>query len=119
MKLTGKTALITGGGTGIGAACAVALARAGCRVAVAGRREEKLREVAAAYGEKPEILTHAVDVADRKSVQALFDWAAAAPRERWNRYGAMNGGRGWCADFAPRVPCCCCTYPREHCPWPA
>jgi len=78
MKLTGKTALITGGGTGIGAACAVALARAGCRVAIAGRREEKLREVAAAYGEKPEILTHAVDVADRKSVQALFDWAATA-----------------------------------------
>ena len=75
MKLTGKTALITGGGTGIGAACAVALAEAGCRVAIAGRRDEKLREAAGCFAGKPAILTHMVDVADRASVKALFDWA--------------------------------------------
>ena len=72
MSLDGKTALVIGGGTGIGAACALALAEAGCRVAVAGRREEKLKDVAA---ERSDILTHTVDVADRASVAALIAWA--------------------------------------------
>ena len=44
--LDGKTALITGGGTGIGRATAELLAAAGCRVLIGGRREEPLRNVA-------------------------------------------------------------------------
>ncbi|MEU7058146.1 SDR family NAD(P)-dependent oxidoreductase [Streptomyces sp. NPDC046197] len=36
----GATALVTGGGTGIGRACALALATAGCTVTVAGRTED-------------------------------------------------------------------------------
>ncbi len=43
--LTGKTALITGGSAGIGRASAILLARAGARVAVTGRNEERGREV--------------------------------------------------------------------------
>ena len=44
--LDGKTALITGGGTGIGRVTAELLAAAGCRVLIGGRREEPLRDVA-------------------------------------------------------------------------
>ena len=43
-RLAGKTAVITGGGTGIGQAIALAFAKEGARVAVAGRRMEKLQE---------------------------------------------------------------------------
>lgn len=45
--LTGRTALVTGGGSGIGAACAAALTRAGARVTVLGRRKAKLEDVVA------------------------------------------------------------------------
>jgi NAD(P)-dependent dehydrogenase (short-subunit alcohol dehydrogenase family) len=75
MRLAGRTAVITGGATGIGLAIATSLAREGCRVAIAGRRENKLREAAATWTEDPPILTHTVDVTDRKSVAELFAWA--------------------------------------------
>lgn len=75
MQLKGKTALITGGGTGIGAAAALALAAQGCRVAISGRREEKLCEVAAAFQGEPPIIHRMADVADRASATELVTWA--------------------------------------------
>jgi NADP-dependent 3-hydroxy acid dehydrogenase YdfG len=48
MTLKGKVALITGGGTGIGEAAALALAAAGVNVAITGRRKERLDQVVAA-----------------------------------------------------------------------
>lgn len=74
--LGGRTAVVTGGGTGIGAAIARTLAEAGARVAISGRREEPLREVAEAVAEGAlPILIRKCDVADRDSVASFFDWA--------------------------------------------
>ena len=52
ISLEGKTALITGGGTGIGFAIAEEMAVAGASVIIVGRREEKLKEAAEKIGEK-------------------------------------------------------------------
>ncbi len=77
MQLAGKTALITGGGSGIGAAIAHAFVEHGCRVAVSGRREERLRQVVDGASDQSRCLAFAADVADRDSVARLFEWAAA------------------------------------------
>jgi len=74
MSLSGKTALITGGGTGIGAATALALAEEGCQVAITGRRMEKLRETADQFSGDPPLLAHPADVGDRDSLAELFHW---------------------------------------------
>jgi NAD(P)-dependent dehydrogenase (short-subunit alcohol dehydrogenase family) len=49
-RLAGKVAIITGAGSGIGRACAIAFAREGARVALVGRRQEPLDKVVATIG---------------------------------------------------------------------
>jgi NAD(P)-dependent dehydrogenase (short-subunit alcohol dehydrogenase family) len=72
IDLTGKSALVTGAGSGIGRATAVVLAKYGARVAVAGRRPEALEEtvelVAAVGGEALAIST---DVSVPDEVEAM------------------------------------------------
>jgi NAD(P)-dependent dehydrogenase (short-subunit alcohol dehydrogenase family) len=71
-----RSAIVTGGGSGIGRAVALALAASGgWNVAVAGRRLESLEETAAADGGA--IVPVAADVTDPASVDALFDAAVA------------------------------------------
>ena len=74
MPLAEKTVLVTGGGSGIGLGIAITFAGEGCRVAIAGRNEEKLRDAAAGYAGQPPILWRVCDVADRGAVERLFAW---------------------------------------------
>ena len=73
-SLNNKTALITGGGSGIGLGCAVALAQEGCRVAITGRREDVLKQAAASWTGQPPIRFYACDVGQRADVERLFTW---------------------------------------------
>jgi NAD(P)-dependent dehydrogenase (short-subunit alcohol dehydrogenase family) len=93
-----KVAIVTGGGTGIGRASALALARNGFAVVIAGRRREPLDETVkkgqTAGGQMHAVVT---DVSDPEAVRALFG-------ETKNMFGRLdvlfnNAGRG-----APGIP---------------
>ncbi len=75
MTLTGKHALVTGGGTGIGLGIARALAEAGCRVTITGRRQAVLDAVAA---QTPGLFGLAMDVRDEADVVDKVAAAVAA-----------------------------------------
>jgi 3-oxoacyl-[acyl-carrier protein] reductase len=78
-SLEGKTALVTGASQGIGRACAIELARAGARLALAARNESKLTEVAAeitAAGGTAQ--TFVIDMSDEESIKAGAKAALAA-----------------------------------------
>jgi NAD(P)-dependent dehydrogenase (short-subunit alcohol dehydrogenase family) len=88
-----KVAIVTGAGSGIGRACAIALLQAGYHVALAGRREDALRESLAQAGEAgTRGVAVPTDVADPASVKALFDLV----RERFGHLDLLfnNAGSG-------------------------
>jgi NAD(P)-dependent dehydrogenase (short-subunit alcohol dehydrogenase family) len=100
MTSKGKVALVTGAGSGIGRACAVALAEAGYRVVLAGRRQGALEETASmAAG----ALICPTDVSDPGPVEKLF----ARIKEECGRLDVLfnNAGTG-----APAVPIDELTY---------
>jgi NAD(P)-dependent dehydrogenase (short-subunit alcohol dehydrogenase family) len=97
-KGSGKVAIVTGAGSGIGRAVALALLDAGWSVALAGRRLDALEETAALSGEASDwALPVAADVSDPASVEALFQ----STRARFGRLDLLfnNAGSG-----APPVP---------------
>ena len=69
---TPKTAIVTGAGSGVGKAAALALLAAGYNVVLAGRRVEPLQEVIAESGVGSRVLAVSTDVSKVESVQALF-----------------------------------------------
>ncbi len=75
IDLSGKHALVTGGGTGIGRAIALALAESGAKVTITGRRLEVLEEVAAL---DPRIFPRVMDVTDEDDIRRTITEAIAA-----------------------------------------
>lgn len=73
--IPGKHALVTGGGSGVGRAIALTLARAGVDVTICGRREAELAKVA---GENGRIHGIVADVTDEAAMAALYAQAEAA-----------------------------------------
>ena len=73
--LDGKHALVTGGGSGVGAAIARALSEAGAAVTVAGRRRGPLEDIAARL---PSSFAVEADVTDEASVDAMYRAAQSA-----------------------------------------
>ena len=87
MRLEGRHALVTGGGTGIGAAIARALAAEGARVTLVGRRRDVLEDTATQLrsvraqsrtGSKDGVIVAAADITDQEQVEAAFSQAREA-----------------------------------------
>jgi NAD(P)-dependent dehydrogenase (short-subunit alcohol dehydrogenase family) len=96
-SLEGKTAVVTGGTSGIGRAIAVGLAEAGADVAATGRRQQQVEEAAAeieARGRKS--LRQAADVSDRASLEKLL----AAALEKFGKVDILIN----CAGIIKRTP---------------
>ena len=77
--LAGKVALVTGGGSGLGLSMARLFGALGARVAITGRREERLREAAAEIdpgGDR--VYIHAADVREAEAVEGLVDGVESA-----------------------------------------
>jgi NAD(P)-dependent dehydrogenase (short-subunit alcohol dehydrogenase family) len=92
-----KIAIVTGAGTGIGKAAALALLNNGWQVALAGRREQPLKDVAEESGHASQCLVLPTDVANPESVKALFDQTVQA----WGRVDLLFNNAGV---SAPPVP---------------
>lgn len=93
MNSTARIALVTGAGSGIGKAAALALLREGYRVVLAGRRAEPLQEVIEeAQADRGHALAVATDVSNPASVNALF----SRTREVFGRLDLLfnNAGTG-------------------------
>jgi NAD(P)-dependent dehydrogenase (short-subunit alcohol dehydrogenase family) len=98
MTSTSKIALVTGAGSGIGRASALALLREGYSVVLAGRRQEALEKTSADAGEhKSRTLIVPTDLSDAAAVKALFE----KTRQTFGRLDVLfnNAGSG-----APPIP---------------
>jgi NAD(P)-dependent dehydrogenase (short-subunit alcohol dehydrogenase family) len=97
MAVDGKVAIVTGAGSGIGKASALALLREGWAVTLAGRRKDALEAVAREAKPGARTLVVPTDVADPAAIRALF----ARTKEAFGRLDLLfnNAGMG-----APAVP---------------
>jgi len=90
MTLSSKVALVTGAGSGIGKAAALALSNAGYSVVLAGRRIERLQETASEMGAGKVVLAVQTDVSKPDSVNALF----AQIKEKFGRLDVLFNNAG-------------------------
>ena len=103
MSTPSKVAVVTGAGSGIGKAAALALLKQGYRVALAGRRQDALEKAVADSGAGERALAVPTDVGKPEQVKALF----ATVKAKWGRIDTLfnNAGMG-----APAVPMEDITY---------
>ncbi|HEX2650458.1 MAG TPA: SDR family oxidoreductase [Burkholderiales bacterium] len=85
-----RIAIVTGAGSGVGKAAALALLRGGYKVALAGRRKEPLETAARESGAGDRALCVPTDVSKADSVKALF----AATRQKWGRVDVLFNNAG-------------------------
>ena len=90
MSTHNKSAIVTGAGTGIGKAVALALLRDGYRVALAGRRKEPLDAAIAEAGVGVQALAVPTDVSDPEQVHSLFN----RTREAFGRLDLLFNNAG-------------------------
>ena len=91
MSSTGKVAIITGAGTGIGKRCALALLKDGWSVALAGRRPELLEKTREEAGEEcKNAIVVRTDVGDPEAVKELF----ARTKEAFGRLDVLFNNAG-------------------------
>jgi 3-oxoacyl-[acyl-carrier protein] reductase len=95
---TSRVIMITGGGSGIGQAAAAAFVRAGDRVVILGRHEDKLRAAAAALG--PAASWQQVDVSRRESIEA----GIAAALARLGRLDVLVNNAGFARGITTDMP---------------
>lgn len=88
-QLVDKVVVVTGAGTGIGAAIARGFAEAGARVAFVGRRPEPLAAAAAGL-DAERVLLHSCDVSDRGAVKTL----ASAIEAEWGAVDVLVNNAG-------------------------
>ena len=77
-NLEGRSAIVTGGGSGIGRAIALELAAAGVNVLIAGRREKMLTETVAASAGPGRIVAFGADIREPNARHRLVEAAMAA-----------------------------------------
>ena len=85
-----RIAIVTGAGSGVGKAAALALLKGGYKVALAGRRKDVLEKTAQESGAPERALVVPTDVAKQESVKALF----AAVRQKWGRLDVLFNNAG-------------------------
>ena len=85
-----KVAIVTGAGSGVGKAAALAFLKDGWKVALAGRRKDPLEKTAQESGAGERALCVPTDVAGQDSVKALF----AAARDTWGRVDVLFNNAG-------------------------
>ena len=86
----GKIAIITGAGSGVGKAAALAFLNNGWQVALAGRRADALEQTAKESGAGERAFCVPTDVAKQDSVKALF----AAVQKKWGRVDVLFNNAG-------------------------
>jgi NAD(P)-dependent dehydrogenase (short-subunit alcohol dehydrogenase family) len=95
VELTDRVALVTGAGSGIGAATARRFAQAGARVALVGRTRDELDVVAGEIGDRARVAV--ADVADDAAMRRAVDETAAA----WGRLDVVVANAGVNGVWAP------------------